>query len=77
MNDNFLFLTNQIKFKPNGETIDVIHKKWFRDYERLENQNAYIEWLFPTRFKDQNDESQALQYQELEVSYKFSKIVFK
>ena len=67
MNDNYLFLTGQIKFKPNGETIDIIHKQWFGDYERLENLNGYIEWLFPTRLNGQNDESHALQYHELEV----------
>lgn len=44
---NLRFYKNEIKSRPNGEYITTIHKYWFGDFQKLENDHAYIQWLFP------------------------------
>jgi hypothetical protein len=29
--------------------IDELHEKWWGDYEALEREHGYIQWLFPIR----------------------------
>jgi len=44
---NYLFYTNQINSKPDGGTINAIHKNWYGDFNKLESHHGYIQWLFP------------------------------
>lgn len=45
---NLRFYRNQMKFRPDGEYIDYIHKYWYGNYSILEKSHNYIQWLFPT-----------------------------
>ncbi|XP_046567301.1 opioid growth factor receptor-like protein 1 isoform X2 [Haliotis rubra] len=64
---NLDFYTNSISSRPNGDKIDVIHKKWFGDYDRLESHHGYIQWLFPIRENGMNYYAQELQVKEAEA----------
>ncbi|XP_071956721.1 uncharacterized protein [Antedon mediterranea] len=64
LKDNWLFYQNKIKFKPEGEFIDEIHEKWKGNYDVLEYNHNYIQWLFPIREKGVNWYSQVLQLHE-------------
>jgi len=44
---NVKFYSGKLKAKPSTENIDEIHSRWFAHYEFLENNNNYMEWLFP------------------------------
>mmetsp|Transcript_23883 Transcript_23883/g.68010 ORF Transcript_23883/g.68010 Transcript_23883/m.68010 type:complete len:264 (-) Transcript_23883:69-860(-) len=68
--DNALFYTNRLKSRGgmgDGEYIDVMHAKWFGDYERLEYDHGYIQWLFPIREPGMNFECQPLTSYEIEA----------
>lgn len=65
LNDNLLFYTNQLPLKPDGLLIDEIHSQWFGNYNMLENNHGYIQWLFPTRSKSKSAECQQLQLHEI------------
>ncbi|XP_045175902.2 uncharacterized protein LOC123536638 [Mercenaria mercenaria] len=39
---NLRFYRNQLKFRPNGEFIDYIHKYWYGNYSLLEKLHTYI-----------------------------------
>lgn len=71
LNDNFNFLTGEIKSRPRGDYIDNILKEWKGDYEKLERHHGYIQWLFPIRTQGMNYESHPLQIHELIVKFKF------
>lgn len=43
---NFDFYSRRIKGKPLDD-IDTIHEKYFGQYDFLEENNLYMEWLFP------------------------------
>jgi len=43
---NYDFYSLKCKGKP-LETVDVIHEKYFAQYDFLEENNNYMEWLFP------------------------------
>lgn len=63
--DNHNFYTNKISSQPNGDYIENIHKKWFGDYTKLENDPGYIEWLFPLQGKGHNQYAEPLQKHEI------------
>ncbi len=67
MNNNYKFYTNQILSHPNGDYIDNIHRNWFGDYQRLEYDDGYIEWLFPLQEKGFNRFVEPLQRHEIEL----------
>ncbi|XP_075207894.1 uncharacterized protein LOC142312790 [Anomaloglossus baeobatrachus] len=46
---NLRFYQNQIEFQPHGVTIETIHQFWWNDYQELEANHSYIQWLFPLR----------------------------
>lgn len=48
---NVLFYTNKLSSQPNGDYIDNIHKKWWGNYELLEDHHGFIQWLFPNSFQ--------------------------
>eukprot|EP00029_Vermamoeba_vermiformis_P014651 TRINITY_DN9766_c0_g1_i1.p1 TRINITY_DN9766_c0_g1~~TRINITY_DN9766_c0_g1_i1.p1 ORF type:complete len:453 (-),score=101.26 TRINITY_DN9766_c0_g1_i1:15-1373(-) len=44
---NFLFYSGKIKSMPSGDYLDNIHKRWWFNYDLLEQFHGYIQWLFP------------------------------
>jgi hypothetical protein len=68
--DNVKFYSGKIKCRPDGETIDGIHKKWFGNYSFLERAHGYIQWLFPIREGGMNHEAQPLSKYESELFQK-------
>ena len=44
---NELFYKNELASQPDGVLIDTIHAEWADDYDRLEINHGYIQWLFP------------------------------
>ncbi|XP_053309555.1 opioid growth factor receptor [Spea bombifrons] len=64
---NLAFYQNRIPFKPYGEYIDVILKEWESDYDRLEDNHSYIQWLFPLRERGMNWKAKPLTLAEIEM----------
>ncbi|XP_073437028.1 uncharacterized protein [Dendrobates tinctorius] len=46
---NLQFYQNQRAFQPHGQRIEDIHDRWWNDYQELEANHSYIQWLFPLR----------------------------
>ena len=64
---NFKFLTKELKIN-NGENIEEFVKKYHNDYNFLESNHGYIEWLFPEYTQGFNPQTHPLQLHELEVN---------
>ncbi|XP_068117938.1 opioid growth factor receptor-like protein 1 [Hyperolius riggenbachi] len=71
---NLKFYKNQMPFIPNGELIDDIHNKWKEDYDTLEYNHNYIQWLFPLQEQGVNWSATPLTKQELEYMRNDDKI---
>ncbi len=67
LNDNLRFYSNEIRSRPDGDLIDLIHTQWWGDYERLEVHHGYIQWLFPLREEGMNSQIHPLQPHEMEA----------
>lgn len=50
-NINVSFYLNKIPSRPNGEYIDKLHVEWYTNYERLERDHSFIQWIFPNSFQ--------------------------
>jgi len=61
---NIDFYSNKRPSKPDGDTIENIHKKWFGNYGLLESHHGYVQWLFPIREDGLNHSAQRLQLHE-------------
>lgn len=61
---NLQFYQNKISSKPNGVTIDYIHKNWFGNYELLEKNHTWVQWVFPIRERVVGKHAQPLQLHE-------------
>ncbi|KAG2364441.1 opioid growth factor receptor conserved region-domain-containing protein [Suillus spraguei] len=62
--DNLLFYQNRLRCQPDDLLISEIHQSWRKDYNQLEHNHGYIQWLFPIRENGMNFEAQALQPHE-------------
>ncbi|KAN0087531.1 Opioid growth factor receptor (OGFr) conserved region domain containing protein [Tylopilus felleus] len=51
---NYLFYLNQLRCQPNDMLIEEIHSKWYGDYDELESNHAYVQWLFPIQEEGMN-----------------------
>ncbi|XP_012370686.1 opioid growth factor receptor-like protein 1, partial [Octodon degus] len=60
------FYKNKIPFKPDGIYIEEVLNKWKGDYEKLENNHTYIQWLFPLREQGLNFYAKELTTYEIE-----------
>uniref|UniRef100_A0A8C5R4T9 Opioid growth factor receptor (OGFr) conserved domain-containing protein n=1 Tax=Leptobrachium leishanense TaxID=445787 RepID=A0A8C5R4T9_9ANUR len=67
---NLDFYLNKKRFKPNGEFIEVILDQWKDDYELLERNNSYIQWLFPLQEQGMNFRARMLTRTEIEMMKK-------
>ncbi|GFZ50769.1 hypothetical protein JCM24511_08527 [Saitozyma sp. JCM 24511] len=63
---NLEFYTNEREMQPDGVTLDEFVRRYERDYEELESNHGYIQWLFPIRERGVNPLSQPLQPHEIE-----------
>ncbi|XP_073482859.1 opioid growth factor receptor-like protein 1 isoform X2 [Aquarana catesbeiana] len=66
---NLRFYMNKIPFKPDGVYIEDILNKWKSDYDKLEHNHTYIQWLFPLREQGLNFYAKELTSYEIEVLY--------
>ncbi|KAI6649215.1 Myb-like protein X-like [Oopsacas minuta] len=65
-NLNLEFYQNRLPSQPSGDYIDDIHKKWWSDYDLLEQHHGYIQWLFPIQEQGLNHHAQPLQKHEIQ-----------
>uniref|UniRef100_A0A673VLT7 Opioid growth factor receptor (OGFr) conserved domain-containing protein n=2 Tax=Suricata suricatta TaxID=37032 RepID=A0A673VLT7_SURSU len=71
---NLSFYRNEIRFLPNGCFIEDILQNWREDYDVLEENHSYIQWLFPLREPGVNWHAKPLTLREVEA-FKSSKEV--
>ncbi|XP_070275743.1 opioid growth factor receptor isoform X2 [Myotis yumanensis] len=64
---NLSFYKNEIPFRPNGYCIEHILEKWKDNYDLLEDNHSYIQWLFPLREPGVNWHAKPLTQQEIEA----------
>ncbi|XP_073539064.1 uncharacterized protein [Phyllobates terribilis] len=64
---NLDFYQNKQPFKPNGVYIDKLLKDWRYDYDRLERNHSYIQWLFPLRKPGKNPSAKPLTTNEIQI----------
>ncbi|OCT62485.1 opioid growth factor receptor-like protein 1 [Xenopus laevis] len=64
---NLKFYKNEIMFEPNGVYIDDILADWQGQYDQLERNHSYIQWLFPLQEMGMNWCAKPLTQQEIEA----------
>ncbi|KAF9267319.1 hypothetical protein L218DRAFT_894462 [Marasmius fiardii PR-910] len=64
---NLKFYTNERRCRPDNLRIDELHEQWWGDYDVLEYNHGFIQWLFPIREHGMNFQSQPLQLHERET----------
>ncbi|XP_069809951.1 opioid growth factor receptor-like protein 1 [Dendropsophus ebraccatus] len=62
---NLEFYQNKRPFEPYGVTIEEFHETWREDYEELESNHGFIQWLFPLRERGVNPRATPLTLAEL------------
>ncbi|XP_056148198.1 opioid growth factor receptor-like protein 1 [Lampris incognitus] len=62
---NLRFYLNKIPLVPDGIFIEEILTKWRGDYDKLEHNHTYIQWLFPLREQGLNFYAQELTQDEI------------
>ncbi|XP_066535500.1 opioid growth factor receptor-like protein 1 [Hoplias malabaricus] len=62
---NLRFYLNKIPLVPDGIYVEEILTKWKRDYDKLEHNHTYIQWLFPLREQGLNFYAQELTQDEI------------
>ncbi|XP_078397986.1 opioid growth factor receptor-like protein 1 [Cetorhinus maximus] len=70
---NLKFYTQEIALKPDGVYIDEILTKWKGDYDKLEHNHTYIQWLFPLREPGLNWHAEELTAEEIKEFLKTKK----
>ncbi|KAB0350270.1 hypothetical protein FD754_015127 [Muntiacus muntjak] len=71
---NLSFYKNEIRFLPNGCFIEDILQNWKEDYELLEDNHSYIQWLFPLREPGVNWHAKPLTLREIEAFKKSEEV---
>ncbi|XP_012510099.1 PREDICTED: opioid growth factor receptor isoform X1 [Propithecus coquereli] len=64
---NLSFYKNEIRFLPNGCFIEDILHNWRDNYDLLEDNHSYIQWLFPLREPGVNWHAKPLTLKEVEA----------
>jgi hypothetical protein len=80
LNLNVEFFNNRVSARPNKETLDEILKNWHDDFDELEINHSYIQWLFPIHSQGMNYKSHGLQlheYHTLKSNENTKKILLK
>jgi len=72
---NYRFYNGSIPSAPDGAFIDLIHRHWWHNHDKLEIHHGYIQWLFPVfESGGMNYESQNLGKEEAALMRKDFKI---
>lgn len=74
---NLRFYLNKIPLKPDGVYIEEILSKWKGDYDKLEHNHTYIQWLFPLREQGLNFYAKELTTYEIEEFKKTKEAIRK
>jgi hypothetical protein len=62
------FYLNKVASRPSGVLISTMHAEWKTDYERLERDHSFIQWLFPNSFQSRfNVHATPLSLEEVET----------
>ncbi|XP_064377685.1 opioid growth factor receptor isoform X2 [Dromaius novaehollandiae] len=72
---NLSFYKNEICFLPHGLHIETLLESWWDNYEVLEENHSYIQWLFPLREHGMNWHAKPLTRQEIEAFKKSSEVM--
>ncbi|KGL74248.1 Opioid growth factor receptor, partial [Tinamus guttatus] len=72
---NLSFYRNEVSFRPHGLPIERLLESWWDNYEILEENHSYIQWLFPLREHGMNWHARPLTRQEIEAFKKSSDVM--
>ncbi|OXB67878.1 hypothetical protein ASZ78_005560, partial [Callipepla squamata] len=72
---NLSFYKNEIAFLPHGLHIEDLLESWWDNYEVLEENHSYIQWLFPLREHGMNLRAKPLTCQEIEAFKKSKEVM--
>ncbi|CAE1264561.1 Opioid growth factor receptor [Acanthosepion pharaonis] len=64
---NVAFYENKMEAAPNDVFIDDILNKWCGNFDLLENNHFYIQWLFPNTERGKNEHSYPLSPEEAKI----------
>ncbi|XP_009988023.1 PREDICTED: opioid growth factor receptor-like, partial [Tauraco erythrolophus] len=72
---NLSFYKNEISFVPHGLHIETLLESWWDNYEVLEENHSYIQWLFPLREHGMNWRAKPLTSQEIQAFKKSKEVM--
>ncbi|XP_074013336.1 opioid growth factor receptor [Numenius arquata] len=72
---NLSFYKNEICFLPRGLHIEALLELWWDNYEILEENHSYIQWLFPLREHGMNLRARPLTCQEIQAFKKSKEVM--
>ncbi|KFZ57618.1 Opioid growth factor receptor, partial [Podiceps cristatus] len=72
---NLSFYKNEIRFLPQGLHIETLLESWWDNYEVLEENHSYIQWLFPLREHGMNWRAKPLTCQEIQAFKKSKEVM--
>ncbi|XP_069728257.1 opioid growth factor receptor [Phaenicophaeus curvirostris] len=72
---NLSFYKNEISFLPRGLHIEDLLESWWDNYEILEENHSYIQWLFPLREHGMNRRAKPLTCQEIQAFKKSKEVM--
>ncbi|XP_065610676.1 opioid growth factor receptor isoform X2 [Cyrtonyx montezumae] len=72
---NLSFYKNEIAFLPHGLHIEELLESWWDNFEVLEENHSYIQWLFPLREHGMNLRAKPLTCQEIEAFKKSKEVM--
>ncbi|XP_056210152.1 opioid growth factor receptor isoform X1 [Falco biarmicus] len=72
---NLSFYKNEICFLPRGLHIENLLESWWDNYEVLEENHSYIQWLFPLREPGMNWRARPLTCQEIQAFKKSKEVM--
>nr|XP_009932252.1 PREDICTED: opioid growth factor receptor [Opisthocomus hoazin] len=72
---NLSFYKNEICFLPRGLHIETLLESWWDNYEVLEENHSYIQWLFPLREHGMNWRAKPLTCQEIQAFKKSKEVM--
>ena len=64
LTDNLRFHQGKLACRPEGLTIDELHRAWAGDYATLEECHSFVQWLFPIQEQGVNSLAHPLQRHE-------------
>ncbi|KFQ43012.1 Opioid growth factor receptor, partial [Nestor notabilis] len=72
---NLRFYKNETRFLPQGLLIETLLESWWDNYEVLEENHSYIQWLFPLREPGMNWHAKPLTCREIQAFKKSKEVM--